>query len=420
MIAGMFVSCNSSSDRKKNSLIYWSSNNTQEIEFAREVVKEWNSDHPNQHVSFQPVPEGQSSEEIILAATVGNTTPDVYSNMWEGDVEPYARANKLIALDTLKGFLQFIYSRCDSSVVKEVTSSDGHIYQVPWKINPIMMMYNENELEQIGFDNSPPTNYQQFLEASDKFQKVMNKGNYVDRWFGYSEVLVTWWQRLFDFYPLYIAASNGAPLIKNNKAAFDNKYAVEVFSFLQTLYKKNYFSRERLGVRQDVFLSGIIGTRFTGDWEIAHAEKFKPKGFKYSFSHLPVPDNHEGPVYTYCDPKNIVIFKTCPNPQLAWDFIKFMLSRKNDLKFLQTTDQLPRRKNLLEDTSFAQYFNSRPKMKIFAEQAKFVKGTDQCKNLTEVFDIISQEYEACVIYGKKTPKQAIDDAAKQVNLLFMN
>lgn len=413
------VSC-SNSERRLDGLLYWSSNNTQEIEFAREIVKDWNSAHPNKPVSFQPVPEGRSSEEIILAAVVGNTTPDVYSNMWEGDVESYARANKLVALDTLNGFLKFIYSRCDSSVVEEVTSSDGHIYQIPWKINPIMMMYNENQLEQIGLNNNPPSDYQQFLHASAQYQKDMNKGPYVNRWFGYRDVLVTWWQRLFDFYPLYIAASNGAPLIKDNKAAFDNKYAIEVFSFLQTLYKENYFSRERLDVQQDVFLSGIIATRFTGPWEIAHANKYKPKGFKYSFAHLPVPDDHKGPVYTYCDPKNIVIFKTCPNPQLAWDFIEFMLSRKNDLKFLETTDQLPRRKNLLEDSLYSEYFNSRPMMRIFAEQAKHVRGTDQCKNLTEVFDIISQEYEACVVYGKKTPKQAIDDAAKQVNLLFMN
>jgi multiple sugar transport system substrate-binding protein len=413
------ISCSGSSGNNKKGLLYWSSNNTQEIEFAREMVKDWNSSHPNQLVKFQPVPEGQSSEEIILAAVVGNTTPDIYSNMWEGDVEPYARAGKLIALDTLKGFHDFIYSRCDSSVIDEVTSTDGHIYQIPWKINPIMMMYNKKEIKNIGFDDHPPTDYSQFFEASKRFQKDINGDGYVDTWFGYTEVLVTWWQRFFDFYPLYIAASNGGSLVKNNKAAFDNKYAVEVFAFMQQLYKKNYFTRERLSVRQDVFLSGIIATRFTGPWEIAHADKFKPKGFEYSFSSVPVPDDHKGPVYTYCDPKNIVIFKSCPNPQLALDFIEFMLDKQNDFKLLKLSNQFPRRKNMIGDSLFESYFNDHPKMRIFAQQAKYVKGTDQCQNLQEVFDIISQEYEACVVYDKKSPQQAIDDAAKQVNLLFM-
>ncbi len=93
---------------------------------------------------MQPVPEGQSSEEVILAAVVGKTTPDIYANMWQGSVEMYAHAHDLIPLDTLKGFLEFINERCDSNVIKEITSSDGHIYQVPWKVNPIMTIYNKN------------------------------------------------------------------------------------------------------------------------------------------------------------------------------------------------------------------------------------------------------------------------------------
>ncbi len=94
---------------------------------------------------MQPIPEGQSSEEVILAAVVGKTTPDIYANMWQGNVEMYAHAEVLIPLDTLKGFLEFIQERCDSAdVIKEITSSDGHIYQVPWKVNPIMTIYNKN------------------------------------------------------------------------------------------------------------------------------------------------------------------------------------------------------------------------------------------------------------------------------------
>lgn len=417
LISFMVFSCGKENSRKGFSLIYWSSNNTEEIEFAKMVVDKWNKVHSGKRVKFQPVPEGQSSEEIILAAVVGKTTPDIYSNMWQGDVEAYAEAGVLIALDTLKGFNDFVYSRCDSSVIQEITSLDGHIYQIPWKINPVMMIYNENILNNMGFEN-PPKNYNQFFNASEKFKKDINSDGYVDRWFGYSEVLVTWWQRFFDFYPLYLAASNGGSLVKKNKAVFNNKYAVEVFDFLRTLYKKNYFAKERLSARQDVFLGGVIATRFTGPWEISHAEKFKPEGFEYNFSTMPVPDDHKGPVYTYGDPKNIVIFKTCPNPQLAWEFLKFMTSRENDYEFLKISNQIPRRKDLNEDSLFVQYFNNNPKMKPFAKQSKFVKGTDSSPVLKEVFDIISQEYEASVIYDKKTSEEALSDAEKAVNLLF--
>jgi multiple sugar transport system substrate-binding protein len=412
------VSCNKSGDQNRSTIYYWSSNNTEEIEFAKQIVSEWNKNNHVGEVFFQPVPEGQSSEEIILAAVVGKTTPDVYSNMWQGDVESYADAKAIVALDTLDGFYDFIYERCDTAVVKEMTSGDGHIYQIPWKINPIMLLYNRNIISGLGYD-APPVSYNDFFAASKKFKKDNDGDGYVDQWFGYAEVLVTWWQRFFDFYPLYLAASNGAPLVKDNKAAFNNKYALEVFKFLRTLYEEKYFAKERISQRQDVFLASIIATRFTGPWEVPHAEKFKPKGFEYSFSPIPVPDGHTGPIYTYGDPKNIVIFKTCPDPQKAFNFIKFMLKKENDLKLLQISNQLPRRKNLDSDVLFKEYFETNPKMVPFAKQARYVKGTDNALYLKEVFDLISQEYEACVVYGVKSPEQALRDAEHAVNLLYI-
>ena len=414
----LLSSCGERGD-KGNELLFWSASNPPEIEFARYIVTQWNEANPGiTPIKFQPVPEGQSSEEVILAAVVGETTPDIYSSMWQGDVEAYAQAGVLIPFDTLDGFNEFIYSRCDSNVIEEIRSLDGHIYQIPWKTNPIMMIYNQNIFKELGLNN-PPHSYSDFLAASELFKKDADGDGYVDRWFGYSEVKVTWWQRFFDFYPFYLASSGGAPLVENNKAVFNNEHAIGVFSFLKKLYDNEYFARERLSAKQDVFLSSDIATRFTGPWEIVHAEKFKPEGFEYDFSTIPVPDGFEGPIYTYGDPKNIVIFNTCGNPQYAWEFIKFMISKENDLKLLEITTQLPRRKNLDTDSLYMNYFSANPKMKTFAKQTKYVKGTDSSPVLKEVFDIISQEYEACVIYGVKSPEQAINDAADAVNLLFI-
>ena len=84
---------------------------------------------------------------------------------------------------------------------------------------------------------------------------------------------------------------------------------------------------------------------------------------------------------------------------------------------LKLTSQFPRRKDILTDSLFIKHFAENPKLKVFAEQTKYVKGTDASPVLKEVFDIISQEYEACVIYGTKSPEEAIKDAAFAVNLL---
>ena len=410
-------SCNKEVEERDKTLLYWSSNNPYEIEFAENVVETWNNLNPDKKIFSQPVPEGRSSEEVILAAVVGETTPDLYSNMWQGDVEFFAQSGKLVPLDTLDGFLETLYQRCDSSVIDEITSMDGHIYQIPWKINPIMLIYNVNMFKEIGM-NMAPKSYSEYLQAGAKMHKDLDGDGYVDQWIGYSSILATWWQRFFDFYSLYLAASNGGKLIDNGKVVFNNEHSIAVFRFLQEVYKKDYFTKELLSARQDVFLSGSIATRFVGPWEVIHAEKFQKKGFDFNFRELPVPDSHSGPVYTYGDPKNIVLFNTCKNPQKAWDFLRFMISEENDYKLLEITTQLPRRKALIKNKLFIEYFNKNPKLKPFAIQADYVRGTDVCAQLKEIFDVISQEYEACVIYNTKSPEKAIDDAAKAAQIIL--
>jgi multiple sugar transport system substrate-binding protein len=224
----------------------------------------------------------------------------------------------------------------------------------------------------------------------------------------------------FNFYPLYLAASGGAHLIENNKAVFNNKYAIGVFRFLQSLYTNDYFSKESAAASEDVFVSQNIATKWTGPWEITHLDGIPNLGFKYDYYEEIVPDDHTGPVYTYADPKNIVIFNTCTDPQAAWEFIKTMINKEGDLGLLKVTGQFPRRKNLLTDSFFSSFLNANPMLMPFAKQLPYVKGDDNCEVIVEVLDIISQEYEACVVYGKKTPEKAIGDAEAAVNVLLGN
>jgi len=415
----LLYACNSSKDEEKDSLLFWSSNNRGEIEFSEHFVNQWNKSQETK-IKFQPIPEGQSSEEVILASVVGKTTPDIYANMWQGSVEMYAKAGVLVPLDTLEGFTEFIKARCSKKVLEEITSSDGHIYQIPWKINPIMTIYNKRLITDFGLPELPST-YDDYLKAGEVIKADKDKDGYVDQWVGYTAVKVIWYERLMNFYPLYIAASDGGALVKDNKAAFNNEHAIGVFQFLQELYQKEYFSKERLTAGQDRFITEDLLTQWKGPWEIRHVNKFKRRDdFEFGFYPIQVPDSHEGPVYTYSDPKNIVVFNTCKQPQEAWNFIKTLIDKEGDKKLLKITTQLPNRKNLEAEEIFQEYFKSHPKMKTFAIQANYIKGVDNSEVIVEVFDIISQEYEACVIYNKKTPEKAIEDAAKAVDNLLKN
>jgi multiple sugar transport system substrate-binding protein len=417
LILLLLCSCNGS-NQDDDVITFWSSNASQEILFSKYFADQWNGTHIKQ-VKCQPIPEGQSSEEVIMAAVVGRTTPDIYANMWQGLVELYAKSGVLIPLDTIEGFTEFITDRCGVEVVKEITSADGHIYQIPWKINPFMTIYNVDKIQELGLEEVPKT-YSSYLEAGRRFSKDTDGDGYIDKWIGDTEVKNIWHQRLNNFYPLYLGASHGGQLVKDNKAVFNNTYAVGVFAFLQSLYKEGYFAKESNTVGSDKFLSGHTATKWTGAWDISYLERYKDEDFDYDIANMPVPDDHQGEVYTYADPKNIVLFNTCTDPDGAWEFVKTLINESGDLKFLELSGQIPRRINLKDNELFKDFFNQNPKILPFVEQSQYVYGTDNCEVLIEVLDIISQEYESCVIHHQKTAKQAIEDAAKAVDVLLGN
>jgi len=413
----LFNGCNlCEKDSRSGEMVYWSSNNQDEINLARVVVTEWNALHPDMKVKHQPVPEGESSEEVILAAVVGKTTPDIYSNMWPGDVASYVRAGQLVNFDRFADFDSVSFDRFSPDHIEQSRSKDGHVYQILWKTNPVMLIFNTKMFRYAGVIE--PRTYSDYLKAGSRISRDTDGDGYMDRWVGITDIRARWRDRLFDFYPLYIAASGGRTLIKNGEVIFDNEYAVGVFRFYRDLYKNGYFPKEITTGRRDFFLSELAGSRIVGPWEVIHTEKFKPEGFQYDFIHVPVPDGTQEPVYTYGDMKSIVIFKNSKHPNQAWEFVKFLINRKNDLRLIKIATQLPLRKTLLKDPLYKNYFKNNPKMVKFALQARYIRNVDESPTLKEVFDAISQEFEACVVYGAKTPKQAVHDAASRARLVL--
>jgi len=391
-------------------LIYWPAANPPEVELARHLVEEWNRLHPDVPVEVQPVPESQSTEEVLLTAIAGRTTPDVCSNIWPGAVAQFVRAGGLVPLDTFPDFDSLAAARLPEGVVEHYRQADGHIYEVPWKTNPIMLEYNVKMFREAGYER-PPATYDAFLEAGRRITRDVDGDGLVDRWLMLVDFRVKWWIRLFDFYTFYIAASGGQTLLRGRTVVFDNPAAVEVFRFFRAGFEAGVFPRSRFQV--DAFLLGKVACHATGPWNIEHVERFKPPGFEYDYAPVPVPDSSRLPPMTYGDPKNIAIFTTCRRPDKAWEFVKFLVTRRADLLLLEMCSQVPVRKNLLADSAFARYFSTNPKMVRFAAYAERTVGLDSAPELKEIFDAISHEFEACCFYGKKTPEQAVRDAAER-------
>lgn len=395
-------------------LTYWPAPNPQEVQLADTLVKRWNQLHPGIHVRMQPIPVSQSTEEVLLAAIAGKTTPDVCSNIWPGALREYTRAGGLIRLDQFPDFDSAIGARTPRDLLETFRSDDGHYYQMPWKSNPVMMFCNLRMFEDSGVPRAPRT-YSEFYTAAQKLTRDLDGDGQIDVWAGERDIRPIWWQRLFDFYPFYIAASSGQTLFQAGQPRFENDAAVSVFQFFQECYRRNFFPHTYFQ-GGDPFLLEKKATHFAGPWEIATLRAQAPQ-IRYDVSPLPVPDHHTGPVYTYGDYKNIAIFGTTKHPREAWEFVKYLLQPDHDLLLLTVTDQIPVRGNLLTDPLFADYFKRNPMMRKFARQALYTRGVDAAPDLKEILDAISQAYEACAVYGKIAPADAVSEALQRMRMI---
>ena len=392
-------------------LTYWPAPNAQEVELADSLVAEWNALHPAIHVVMQPIPVSQSTEEVLLAAIAGKTTPDVCSNIWPGALTEYTQAGGLIPLDSYPDFDSIVSARTPRELLETFRSDDGHYYQIPWKTNPVMMFYNERMFREVGVDRVPRT-YSEYLAAGKKILEHSGGGV----WIGERDIRPIWWQRMFDFLPFYIGASSGQTLFLNGAVAFDNDAAREVLSFFQQCYGKGYFPRTFFQ-GGDPFILERKATHFSGPYMVAQIQKFAP-GIRFGIAQLPVPDGYTGPAYTYGDFKNIAIFSTSTHPREAWEFVKFLITARHDLLLLRLCDQLPVRGDLLSNALFADYFARRAGMVTFARQVPFTRGVDAVPDLKEILDAISQAYERCAVYGRTPPAQAVHDAAQRVQMII--
>ncbi|MEI7482111.1 MAG: extracellular solute-binding protein [Elusimicrobiota bacterium] len=391
-------------------LTYWTSSNPEEIELGRLLVKQWNLSNPDVQVKMQPIPATQSSEEVLLAAIVSKTTPDVCSNILPAIMGRFTKSKAVLALNAFPDYEKAVIGRTGTKLADLFRSRDGKLYQVPWKCNPVMLAYNTAIFRALGL--KPPKTYSDFSKVAETIAADKNNPG---RWAMAVSIKTTWWQRLFDFYPFYVAATGGRTLLCNDSAAFNSPGGVAAMTFFRDGFRKRYFPM--LGFSGNIFLEGKTAMDVAGPWAIKYYRRLKP-GFEFDFAPIPVPDSYKGPVYTYGDPKNIVIFATTKYPKQSWEFVKFLISKEADLKLLELTNQVPMRSGIVSDPFYGGFFDKNPLLRKAARQAQYVVPMDESQHLVQILDIISGQFEAAAVYAVITPEKALAIAAKKTQALY--
>ncbi|GIV60513.1 MAG: hypothetical protein KatS3mg043_1602 [Rhodothermaceae bacterium] len=355
-------------------------------------------------MTLQPIPAGQSSEEVLLAAVVAGTTPDLCSNIWPGIVSEFVHAGGVLALDRFPDFDSLMQDRLPPGLLDQFRAGDGHVYQLPWKTNPALMQYNVRLFREAGFTTAPRT-YSDYLEAARRITADLDGDGQFDRWIGYRDIQPIWHQRFFDYYAFYVAASGGKTLFRNGAPRPRHHRLEPGLRLLPEPLRRRLFpphqvpgqclraraDRHRVHRPVEHRLAG--GKRPTRP-RIRLRPAARPRRLRGTALYLRRLQEHRH-----------LLLHPAPGGGLALCKVPGH-ERGRPAAAGEWPPRFRSGGDLLTDPAFADFFARNPKLVPFAEQAGRTRGVDDVSALPEILDALARQFEAAAVYGVRSPEEA--------------
>ena len=393
-------------------LTYWPAANPPETRLAIRLTAQWNAENPGVQVRVQPLPAGRSSEEVLLAAIVAKATPDVSSNVSSALLARLVRAKGVVRLDNRVATSARLKERTNLAMLASLRLPDSGIYAFPWKTNPELLMYNVDLFKAAGI--GPPRTQSELLNAWHKLARDTDGDGRLDRWGMWATLKTTWYERFYDFYPLYLAGSGGRTLVVNGKVVFENDAAVAALELLRRGFAEGGLPHSNFAIGRDPFIDGTVAMKIIGPWFLKELNELKVRGLRFDVVPVPAPDGTDPEHrFAFADLRSIAIFSTTRHPDEAARFVAYLTSPAADRLLLEEASQLPYRRGLATDPRFTVSLRTWPTLSTYAKYVERTRDIDVDPDVVEIFDLISEAYEEAAVYGKVPVRQALARAAAE-------
>ena len=367
---------------------------------VRDMTAAFEKTHPGVKVDLTFVPYEALHDKIITSvASGGGYDVVLYDVIW-------------LAQFAQDRVLRNLSSDIPKSTIDEVmpgawTSAryQGRYYGLPWILDTKYLFYNKEMLKKAGI-SSPPTSWQEVL-ADAKIIKAKGLVQYPIDWsWQQAEALICDYTTLLD-------AFDGQFFTKDGKPAFQTGGGLKALQYMVQSLKdgvSNPASTQSLedDVRR-VFSSGQAA--FALNWT-----------YMYDLANnTPSDSNVVGQVGVEPAPgmskpaavngsMGLGVTTTSQHPKLAYEYVQFLTSYGQQAKYAKLSLPIWKR--------FYSQPGSWPKQDVqLVEAAKKSLSNlyprPPLVNYTQFSNILQKEIQLALL-GKKTPKQALDDAAQEV------
>ena len=393
----------------KTAIKMWVAPNENEEAFWNKMVTEWNKDPAHTPVQFTTIPAANSSEEAIMNALASGTEPDISSNIFIGFASQLVDVGQIEDLSKMPGFDDLVKTRQMASLLP-AWKLNGQQNVLPIYVNPIVWWWRGDLLKKYGFDHAP-TRYDELYQLAER-RAADNHGYVMQLTAGKN-----WWERWFDFIPLYYAQSGGKTYIADKKAAFSNPDGQSVLTFMGKVFNSKWSSYDFTSA-DDPLATGQVLASARGPWDLARYRKQYPEVLKTIQIGPMLTENGAAHPHTFGDSKGMVMFSSSTHKTEAWAFMQWVFGNAaHDRTWLELTGMPPARADLMSNPLFTDYFAKNPLEKDIASYVDVALPPVATTQTTEIQRSMTQMLER-VIFNNEAPAKVLDQSQQEVNALL--
>jgi len=384
---------------------------------ARSIVEEFNRTHPDIKVEYEIIPWQGFYERFVTAVTAGEA-PDISTGSTAMPVQMAAMGAALPIDDLLEELKKSGEYEDFIEGTWERYFYEGHYYGWPWQIDPRVIYYRSDMLEEVG--TQPPTNWDELIQVGQKLAKPEE-----DVW-GFAFSAIPGQYDPPQYFLSFLFQNGGSVLDENGNLVFNSKATRETLQFIYDLvYKYKIMSPKVTSLLGDdiakLFARRKVGIFYTVDnsWTIMQREV--PESLQFT----KVGEIFTGPAgirKTNGYINAVQLYNQTRHPEEAKLFLKWWMKPENQIILFRTgTCHFPPRKSMLNDPEFIKNFG-------FADIAQkalpYVAGMEwpypsiSLEMVRIEGELILSRCLGWVLTGEKTVEEAVMDATKEMERIF--
>jgi ABC-type glycerol-3-phosphate transport system substrate-binding protein len=359
-----------------------------------EMISDFNQLHPEGLVRSVHMGSYDVLAQKLMGA-ISSNSPPVLAQMYESWTDQFWEADELLPMqEFIRGESEFNLADFYPVFIEDNTY-DSVLVTLPFNKSIPVFYYNIDLFERSGVD-SFPLGWSEFREVC---QRVRQYGVWptswpIDVWY-FSTMLYQCGGVLYDE-----AA---------HEPRFNSPEGIRVIEFLVNLVQDSLFYLSPGFERQDEFLSGNVAMipASVVSWAFMKGKSV----FRMGVAAFP-----QGPKQAVVIAgTNIGMFKrsSAVQQKLAWEFIKWFLAAENQVRWTEASYYLPTRRRATETEAFKRFIAENPQYEKIVAQLEFAQTEPKAKEWFTGRIYLNEAMEEAMRL-ERTPKQALDDAAKRL------